>query len=355
MFSCGESPDEVVEVLDIVPLQGPAGIVAPSCEAAISLATQEINSGAGILGRQVRITKVDGGRAPREVADEVAALLATGMVDAITGWHISAVRRAVTGVTAGRVPYLFANVYEELPNEPAEVVMIGEATSGHVLPAMQWLQREFGTRRWAIVGNDYVWPRASGRDIRAVHGSSIVYERYLPLGTEDFRDVLADRNFDRADAVVLLLVGTDAVRFNQQFSAGGRASQQLRVSPVIDEQMLLAAGPRANANLYVASSRFPHVSGDSDRLDRYRRMHGDFAPALTHFGNTAYEAMHTLDAMARAVGSLEVPRIRAALDDGLVLETPSGGRMFHHNHAVRPPSLMARAEGVDLRIIDTLY
>ncbi|NKY84182.1 substrate-binding domain-containing protein [Nocardia veterana] len=355
MFSFGESPDEVVEVLNIVPLQGPVGIVAPSCEAAISLAAKEINSGTGILGREVRVTTIDGGRRPAEVAEEVSALLATGMIDAITGWHISAVRQAVARVTGGRVPYLFANVYEELPNEPAEVVMIGEAPSGHILPAMRWLAREFGTRRWAIVGNDYIWPVATGRDVRAAYRRSIVYERYVPLGTRDFGDILADPGFDRADGIVMLLVGMDAVRFNQQFTRTGRAADQLRVSPVIDEQLLLAAGPAAHANLYVASSLFPDTSADPDRPDRYHRMHGRFAPKLTYFGNTAYEALHTLRAMAHAVGSLEVPRLRAALDEGLLLETPSGGRMYRDNHVVRPPSLIARADGVDLRILDTLY
>ncbi|MGW5516948.1 substrate-binding domain-containing protein [Nocardia africana] len=355
MFSFGESPDEVVEVLNIVPLQGPVGIVAPSCEAAISLAAKEINSGTGILGRQVRVTTIDGGRSPAEVADEVSALLATGMVDAITGWHISAVRQAVARVTGGRVPYLFANVYEELPDEPAEVVMIGEAPSGHILPAMRWLSREFGTRRWAIIGNDYIWPVATGRDVRAAYRDAVHYERYVPLGTRDFGSILTDPRLDGVDGVVMLLVGMDAVRFNQQFTAMGRAGKQLRVSPVVDEQLLLAAGPGANTDLYVASSLFPDVSADPDRLARYHHMHGRFAPKLTYFGNTAYEALHTLRAMAHAVGSLEVPRLRAALEDGVVLETPSGARMYRDNHVVRPPSLIARAEGVDLRILDTLY
>ncbi|WP_227984587.1 ABC transporter substrate-binding protein [Nocardia spumae] len=127
------------------------------------------------------------------------------------------------------------------------------------------------------------------------------------------------------------------------------------MSPVIDEQLLLAAGPAANTNVYVASSLFPDVGADSGRFERYHGLHGRFAPKLTYFGNTAYEALHTLRAMAHAVGSLEVPRIRGALHDGLLLETPSGGRMYRDNHAVRPPSLIARAEGVDLRIIDTLF
>ena len=64
MLPFHERPDDVIEVLNIVPLQGSGGIVAPSCEAAVALAVAEINGGAGILGREVRVTTIDGGRAP---------------------------------------------------------------------------------------------------------------------------------------------------------------------------------------------------------------------------------------------------------------------------------------------------
>ncbi|RDI66240.1 substrate-binding domain-containing protein [Nocardia pseudobrasiliensis] len=355
MFPFSESPDDVIEVLNIVPLQGPAGIVAPSCEAAIALAVEEINSGTGILGREVRVTTIDGGRAPREVAKEVSALLATGMVDAITGWHISAVRRAVARAADGRVPYLFATTHEDLPNEPPGVLMIGENPAGHILPAMQWLEREFGARRWAIIGNDYIWPMATGKAVRTAHQGSITLEKYFPLGTEDFSEFLGDPRLDRADGIVLLLVGTDAVRFNQQFAHTGRSERQVRVSPGIDEGVLLAAGPQSNDNLYVVSSFFPdNRTSDPDRMARYHRLHGRFAPQLTYFGNTSYEAMYTLQSLAHGCGSLDVPLMQAALDDGMVLETPSGGRAFQGNHSQQFTALIARADGVDLQIVDTV-
>ncbi|WP_312884558.1 ABC transporter substrate-binding protein [Nocardia barduliensis] len=90
-----ESLDGTIEIRNIVPRLGPGGIVAPSRDAAITLAVEEINRSAGILGREIRTTNIDGGRPPREVAAEVSALLSTGMVHAITGWHTSAVRRTV--------------------------------------------------------------------------------------------------------------------------------------------------------------------------------------------------------------------------------------------------------------------
>lgn len=349
-----EGVHDVIEVLNIVPLQGSGGIVAPSCEAADALAVAEINGGDGILGRELRVTTVDGGRAPAEVAAEVSALLATGMIDAITGWHISAVRRAVAHAADGRVPYLFATIHEDLPDEPPGVLMVGESPAGNVLPAMDWLHRQFGARRWAIIGNDYIWPLATARAVRAAHPGAVMLERFVPLGTEDFSAFLNDPRLDRADGVVLLLVGTDAVRFNQQFAHTGRSAHQVRVSPAIDETILLAAGPAANENLYVASAFFPDRVGDPDRLARYHRMHGRFAPALTFFSNTGYEAIHLIGSMARTLGSLEVPRMRAALANGLRLETPSGGKVFRGDRAVRADGLIARAEGVRLHVIDDL-
>ncbi|MBB5913172.1 ABC-type branched-subunit amino acid transport system substrate-binding protein [Nocardia transvalensis] len=347
MFALRESPDDVIEVLNIVPLQGSGGIVAPSCDAAISLAVDEINSGPGILGREVRVTTIDGGRTPREVAREVSALLATGMVHAITGWHISAVRRAVARAADGRVPYLYATTHEGLPDEMPGVLLIGEDPQGHVLAAMRWLRGQFGARRWAIIGNDYIWPRATAEAIHsALDPASIVLERFVPLGTGDFGDFLADARLDEADGVVMLLVGTDAAHFNRQFARTGRAARQVRVSPAVDETVLLSAGAAANDNLYVSSSFFP----GRERLNRYRAMHGTFAPQLTYFGNTSYEAMHTLRAVASAAGTLDVPRIHAVLRDGAVLSTPSGERSFRDNQAVQSAQI-ARARGVDFDIL----
>ncbi|WP_024800780.1 substrate-binding domain-containing protein [Nocardia sp. BMG51109] len=348
MFASRESPDDTIEVLNIVPLQGSGGIVAPSCDAAISLAVEEINGGAGILGREVRVTTVDGGRRPHEVATEVAALLATGMVHAITGWHISAVRRAVARAADGRVPYFYATTHEGLADEMPGVLMIGENPEGHALAAMSWLRRELGARRWAIIGNDYIWPRVTAAVIRSALAGpeSIELARFVPLGTADFGSFLDDPRLDRVDGIMMLLVGTDAARFNRQFARTGRAGRQIRVSPAVDETVLLSAGASANENLYVSSSFFP----DPDRLERYRAKHGEFAPQLTYFGNTSYEAMHTLRAVAKTAGSLEVPRIHAALTADTVLATPSGERSFRGNQAIQSAQI-ARAEGVDLRIL----
>src|SRR3954467_11820126 len=81
---------DALDVALVVPLQGPAGIFGPSCECCAQLAAEEVNAETGVLGRQLRLGLVDGGAPPGQVADEVGALVAAGVVDAVAGWHISA-------------------------------------------------------------------------------------------------------------------------------------------------------------------------------------------------------------------------------------------------------------------------
>jgi hypothetical protein len=104
-----------LDVAFVVPRSGPAGIFGPSCEACGRLAAEEINEADGVLGRELRLHAIDGGRAPEQVAAEVDALVGTGLVDAVAGWHISAVRQRLTPIVAGRVPYVYSPGYEGRP------------------------------------------------------------------------------------------------------------------------------------------------------------------------------------------------------------------------------------------------
>ena len=96
----------------VVPLQGPAGLFGPSCEAISELAARDLNKSGGVLGREVQIEVIDGGASPGVVAARVQQLLDAGDIDAVSGWHISSVRHALAPVVAGRIPYSYTSLYE---------------------------------------------------------------------------------------------------------------------------------------------------------------------------------------------------------------------------------------------------
>jgi urea transport system substrate-binding protein len=229
----------------VIPIQGPAGIFGPSCELCAQLAVEEANAGGGVLGRELRLLTVEGGASPVRVADEVDRLISAGRVHAIVGWHISAVREVLAPRIAQRVPYVYTALYEGGERRPG-VFLTGETPQRQILPAMRWMAREIGVRRWCIVGNDYVWPRRSAavsRGFARLCGAEVRDEIFVGLGAHDFRKAIGRLERSECEGVLMFLVGEDAVHFNRQFARAELDRRCVRLSPLMDENMLLATGP----------------------------------------------------------------------------------------------------------------
>lgn len=341
-----------VRIALVVPLQGPAGIFGPSCEAVAATALRELNR-SGLLGREVRVEVVDGGATPARVAADVRRLVDAGAVDAVTGWHISAVRNAVAPVTAGRIPYVYTSLYEGGERRPG-VFCSGEVPGQQVAPALRWLRDECGARRWFLVGDDYVWPRASAaatHEFARELGLDVTGEAFVPLGTRDFTEVLDRISVSAADGVLLYLVGQDAVHFNRVFAARGLHDRMLRFSPLMEETMLLASGHAATVNLFACAAYFRSLGTASaiDLVQAYVEHHGPQAPPLNNEAESCYEGVMTLAALARRAGSLDV-RAMAAVAEGTGYDGPRGAMSMTGNH-LRQPVHLATADGHDFDVI----
>jgi ABC-type branched-subunit amino acid transport system substrate-binding protein len=342
----------VLGVALVVPRQGPAGIFGPACELCARLAADEVNRAGGVLGRELRLVTVDGGARPGRVADEVEALVSAGIVHGVTGWHISSVRQAVAPRIAHRVPYVYTALYEGGENSEG-VFLTSETPDGQLRPAMRLLAAERRVRRWYVAGNDYVWPRRTARAAYAYAreaGGAICGESYLPLGTHDFAATL--RRIERldADAVLMLLVGSDAVRFNRAFAAAGLDQRCLRLSTLMDENMLAASGPDATRGLSATAGFFGALA-TADTLDfhgRYAARFGLNAPAPSALGESCYEGVLLLAALVTRARSWEVPAIEGAAER-VSYEGARGVLRLSHRH-VRQRIYLAEAEGLDFSV-----
>ncbi|MDF5754260.1 substrate-binding domain-containing protein [Spongiactinospora sp. TRM90649] len=314
-----------IDVALLVPLSGPAGIFGPSCELCARLAAEEINAGPGVLGREIRLITVDGGAPPERVAEEIDLLVSTGAVDAVVGWHISAVRQVVAPRIAGRVPYVYTALYEGGERSPW-VFLTGETPARQLRPALRWFRAELGVRRWAIVGDDYVWPRRSAAEVRSYlneMGGTLTDEIYVRLGTGDFSDVLARLRATPCDGVLMLLVGDDAVAFNRQYVEAGLDA--IRFSPLMEENMLLATGSGGTRGLFAAAGYFATLP-TAEGLDfdaRYHHRFGVQAPALNSLGESCYEGVRLLAELLRRAGRLSIRRM-LQVSEGLGYESPRG-------------------------------
>ncbi|NEA25837.1 substrate-binding domain-containing protein [Actinomadura bangladeshensis] len=335
----------------VVPLQGPAGLFGPSAELCARLAQEEINDEGGVLGRRLRLLLVDGGAPPPVVADRVGALVGSGAVHAVTGWHISAVRQCLAPRLAGRVPYVYTALYEGGERSPG-VWLTGETPEGQLRPALRRIAAEFGVRRWTIVGDDYIWPRASAHAVRsylAEQGAVLCDEVFVRLGTQDFGGVLRRIDASGCEGVLMLLVGDDAVAFNRAFGAAGLP--QLRFSPLMDENMLLATGVEGTRGLFAAAGFFETLP-TGDGLDfgaRYHRRFGTQAPPLNSMGESCYEGVRLLGELFRRSGGPDVRRM-SAVAEGTGYDGPRGPVEVRDRH-LRQRVFLAAADGLEFDVL----
>lgn len=354
--AAGGAAGGLVVVALVIPLQGSAGMFGPSCQLCAELAVAELNTQAGLLGREVRLWVVDGGRAPQRVAAEVLGLVRSGLVQAVVGWHISAVREELAPRIAGRVPYVYTALYEGGERRPG-VFLTGETPGRQLLPAMRWLARERGVRRWYVVGNDYIWPRRSARAVRRYArqcGGEVTREVFVPLGSASFTGVVADIARQEPDAVLMLLVGQDAVQFNRAFAAAGLHDRALRLSSLMDENMLLASGAIATKGLCAAAGYFEALptAGSLDFESRYCGRFGADAPPLNSLGESCYEGIRLLSTLVDRAGSLHVPDLcRTATGAGY--DGPRGSVHLRGQHLYQAVYL-AEADQLDFNIVTSL-
>lgn len=347
---------DTIDVALVVPFSGSAGIYGPSCEACAELAIADVNAGPGLLGKQVRLIPVDGSRAPAVVAAEIAALIGLGAIDAVTGWHISPVRKAIARVTANRVPYVYGPLYEGGERTPG-LFLTGETPSRQLLPAMDWMKSEYGIDRWVVIGNDYVWPRETGSAARMharATGQPLVGEMYFRLGTNDFGAAIRHIEQTEATGVLLLLVGGDGVAFNRQFAATGLGLAVPRLSPHVEENMLLASGSESNEGLFASAGYFEALNTTAS-MDFARHYYGRFgvgAPALNSIGESCYEALTLFVTLVSRAGSLGIDAMTLAAGN-LSYSSPRGEVRMHGNQ-MSQDIYIAEAMGLDFEVRDRI-
>lgn len=338
----------------VVPLQGPAGLFGPSCEAVAELVAHDLNAAGGVLGREVRIELIDGGAHPTSVAVAVSSLLERGAIDAVSGWHISSVRNALAPIIGGRVPYSYTALYEGGERRPG-VYCCGETPDQQIAPALRWLRDNLGIRRWFVVGDDYIWPRTSLAEVRRYARDlslDLVGGSFMALGDGDTKRLVDKVARSRCEAVLMLLVGQDAVEFNRAFARRGLADSVLRFSPLMDENMLIGSGAGATKGLFAAASYFRGMVGRNamDLLDRYLAVNGTNAPALGNAAESCYEgALFLAEMIHRSGDHLDIE----AAAEGAAYDSPRG-TMHFLRHRTRQPVHLAVADGLDFEIVTTL-
>lgn len=197
---------------------------------AVQLAIGEINAAGGLLGRPVEAVVADGQSDEEVFAREARRLIENEGLGTIFGCWTSASRKRVVPLIeeAGHL-LIYPLQYEGLEESP-QVFYTGAAPNQQILPAVTWAARDLKKTRFFHVGSDYVFPRAAGEIIKD-HlkglGGELVGEAWLPLGTAEVQEVVAQIVASKPDVLLNTINGDTNVAFFRALRKAGVTSEAM--------------------------------------------------------------------------------------------------------------------------------
>ena len=296
---------ETLSIGLLAPLSGVMGISGPSILNCALLAAEHVAERTGV---RIELVAIDAGRGAGEVARLVRQLVDSGLVQGLVGAHTSDVRVAVSRVIGDRLPYIFTPPHES-ERGSSGTIFLGSGPRLQLERPLEWIIGHHRVRRWALIGNDYIWPRevhrAASRVLRGL-GQSIVMDRLVPLGSVDAERLLDEAQKNNADAILLSLVGRDGITFQRAATEIGADRRLIRLCTALDENSLMAAGGDTSGLLYSAMPSF--ILQDDDRhqnlLGLYLDRFGASAPLPASYAQGCYDGVVLLTELWLS-GSLE--------------------------------------------------
>jgi ABC-type branched-subunit amino acid transport system substrate-binding protein len=228
------------------------------------------------------------------------------------------------------------------------VFAIGETPGRQLRPAIEYLARPLSraaldVRRQRLLLAARLAP-ARARYV-AEQGGEVVADRYLPFNTDDFSELLDEIAKLKPHAILLSLVGQDAVQFNRAFGDVGLARNMFRLSCAIEENGLLAIGADNTEGLFVSSGYFGSLESDANMAfkERYHNHFGQRAPTLNALGQSTYEGVHFMAALARRAADEDAPLLGDRAPP-LAFRSVRGISYFGNDRCVHP-TYLAEAGG----------
>ncbi|MDQ3814370.1 MAG: urea ABC transporter substrate-binding protein [Armatimonadota bacterium] len=243
-----DGPDvKEVPVGDLHSLSGTMAISEVSVKDAELMAIDEINAKGGVLGKKIKVIVEDGASDWPTFKTKAEKLLTQDKVAVVFGCWTSVSRKTVLPVFEKYNGLLFYPVqYEGMETSP-NIFYTGATTNQQISPAVEWLIKTKGFKKFFLLGSDYVFPRTANAEIKAQlasYGIKPVGEEYTPLGHREYSTLVDKIKAAKPDVVFNSLNGDSNVEFFKQLKAVGLTAKDLPTMSVsIAEPEIAAIGP----------------------------------------------------------------------------------------------------------------
>jgi urea ABC transporter urea binding protein len=308
---------------------------APLVDAEL-MAIAEINHKGGILGQLIKPVLEDGESNPAQFERKARNLIQLGQVNTVFGCWASICRKAVLPVLEEFNALLWYPVKYEGLECSKNIFYIGSVPNQQIEPAITWLLSN-KRKQFYLLGSDEVFSRAANKMVKAQlkhQGGTVVGEKYVPLGTKKFTDIISTIEQIRPDVVFNTLNGDSNIAFYRQYQNSGITADEIPIIAVnIAEAELQKIGDAALGH-YASWSYFQSLNTPRNRrfVQKFRAKYGPLAVTSDPI-EAAYTQVYLWKQAVELAQSFEVDRVRVAAY-GQSFEAPGGLIQIEPNHHV---------------------
>jgi urea transport system substrate-binding protein len=233
MGAAAAQAEDTIKVGVLHSLSGTMAISETTLKDTVLMMIDEQNKKGGLLGKKLEAVVVDPASNWPLFAEKASELLEKDKVAVVFGCWTSVSRKSVLPVFEKDNGLLFYPVQYEGEESSKNVFYTGAAPNQQAIPAVEYLMKDVGVKRWVLEGTDYVYPRTTNKILQAfliqkgVKPEDIMVN-YTPFGFSDWTSEVAKiKAFGSAGkktAVVSTINGDANVPFykelgNQKISA----------------------------------------------------------------------------------------------------------------------------------------
>src|SRR4051794_8044084 len=173
-------------------LSGTMAISETTLKDTILMMIDEQNKKGGLLGRKLEAVVGDPASDWPLFAEKARELLEKDKVAVVFGCWTSVSRKSVLPVFEKDNGLLFYPVQYEGEESSKNVIYTGAAPNQQAIPAVDYLMKEVGVKRWVLEGTDYVYPRTTNKILEAYLTAKGVKAddisiNYTPFGYADWQ------------------------------------------------------------------------------------------------------------------------------------------------------------------------
>src|ERR1700761_6378061 len=188
------------------------------------------NKKGGLLGKKLEPVVVDPASDWPLFAEKASQLLEKDKVSVVFGCWTSVSRKSLLPVFEKDNGLLFYPVQYEGEESSKNVIYTGAAPNQQAIPAVDYLMKEVGVKRWVLAGTDYVYPRTTNKILEAYLKQKGVKDEdiminYTPFGFSDWQTevskIKAFGSAGKKTAVVSTVNGDANVPFYKELGNQG--------------------------------------------------------------------------------------------------------------------------------------